>query len=213
MSRSKHLLCLLAFLFIPRAVPAWGYMMTYHGDGLNQAVKIGAPGMLADGKTVHAGQMLISYQDNDYIAWCVDLDAYAGTADVTEISYLSLPNASAVAYLYDMYADGTTTSLESAALAVSLWEVLAEPPGGPFNVNSGNFRISQNAAVAARAAVMLASVPASYTPLRPLTVLHSQTKQDMLIGGFGSPIPEACTLSLLCAGMVISAKRRRWKHG
>jgi len=190
------------------ATPAQADVMTYLGTGLNQAVTLHAPGHLANGQVVHAGQYRISYQGETYTSWCVDLDQYTGTVSVTERSYLTLQNPSAVAYLFETYADSSMTSTEAAALAVSFWEVLTEPVGGPFSASSGNFWVTNNSAVAARAATMLASIPSSYTPTEDLVVLYSSTKQDMLIGRPGSGAPEPATLALVAGGAIALLGRK-----
>jgi hypothetical protein len=203
---SLGLAALALFLFTPLARAD---TMTFDGIGLADTVKVHAPGHLADGMTTEAGQYLYTYKGTQYAAWCVDLDAYAATTAVTEESYTVLPNAYAVAYLYETYAGGLTSDTDAAALGVSIWEVITEPNnGGPFNVNSGSFWISDNTAVASRAAAMLATIPGSYTPHGILTVLHSDSKQDMLIGGIHQA-PEPGTLVLLAVGGVLTAARRR----
>jgi hypothetical protein len=184
--------------------------MTYNGVGLNSVVRIHAPGHVADGEDVYAGQYRITYDGNNYNAWCVDIDQYSGTASVTVQSYTVLPNAGAVAYLYDTYADGVTTGTEAAALAASIWEVITEAPGGPFSITGGSFYISGNSAVANRAAAMLATIPGSYEPREDLIVLHSDTKQDMLIArDVGTEVPEPATMALLISGGALGLVRRR----
>ena len=182
--------------------------MTYNGVGLADTVKVHAPGHLADGMTAEAGQYLITYKGAQYAAWCVDIDAYAGNASVTERNYTVLHNAYAVAYLYDTYAGGLTGDTDAAALGVSIWEVLTESAGGPFNIYSGDFWITNNSAVASRAASMLASIPGSYTAHGDLMVLYSDSKQDMLIGNLYQ-VPEPGVMVLLAAGGVLAAARRK----
>jgi len=195
----------LAFLLAP---PALADTMTFTGVGLHDTVKIHAPGHMADDLTVTAGQYLVTYKSNDYVAWCVDLDAYAGSSSVTEQNYTVLRNAYAVAYLFETYAGSLSNNTDAAALGASIWEVITEPAGGPFNISSGSFRLSNNSDVSARAASMLASIPGSYTPLGGLTVLHSDSKQDMLIGNVHQ-VPEPGTLALLAAGGALVVVRRR----
>ena len=201
--------CVFALgLFLAR--PASADVMTYTGLGLHDTVQIHATGHEADGQTVYAGQYVFTYKGTNYAAWCVDIDQYSGTTQVTEANYTVLRNSSAAAYLYETYANSVTTSTEAAALAASIWEVITEPQGGSFNIYSGSFYITDNAAAAGRAATMLASIPAGYTPQGTLVVLHSPDKQDMLIGyEYGGPVPEPATISLLLGGLVLSVARSR----
>jgi hypothetical protein len=210
---SKYLcLCVCAAaltLFLAR--PASADVMTYNGPGLSAFVQIHAPGHPGDGEILYAGQYKVTYQGDNYNAWCVDFGQNSGTMSATEESYTVLPNSSAVAFLFETYAGSLTSGTEAAALGTSIWEVITEPPGGPYNIGSGSFSISGNTAVANRAAVMLASIPASYTPLGELVVLHSATLQDMLIGRAQSepPTPEPATIALLVGGAALGLARRR----
>jgi len=195
------------------ARPAGADVMTYKGVGLSAPVQIHAPGHPADGEIVYAGQYKVSYQGGDYAAWCVDIDQFSGTAQVTQEDYTALPNSSAVAYLFDTYSNSLTGSTDAAALGVSIWEALTEAEGGPFNIGSGSFYISGNSAVASRASSMLASIPAGfYVPQEQLVVLHSDTLQDMLIGlsvgGGNLPMPEPATIALLVVGAAMGLSRR-----
>jgi hypothetical protein len=209
MKRSEWISVCGVALALFLASPARADMMTYNGVGLNAIVQIHAPGHLADGMTVYAGQYLVSFEGANYAAWCVDIDQYSGNMPATEESYTVLRNSSAVAYLYDTYANSLGGGTDAAALGASIWEVITEPQGGPFNINSGSFSISENAAVASRAAAMLASIPGSYEPQEDLVVLHSDTMQDMLIGiPTGSPAPEPLTLALLIGGAALGLVRR-----
>ena len=210
MTSRRHISLGLAALALLLFTPlARADTMTFDSIGLADTVKVHAPGHLADGLTTEAGQYLITYKGNQYAAWCVDIDAYASTTSVTEQSYTVLPNAYAVAYLYETYAGGLTNDTDAAALGVSIWEVITESVGGPFNIHSGSFWITNNGDVASRAASMLATIPGSYTPQGALTVLHSECKQDMLIGNGLHQAPEPGTLVLLAAGGALAAARRR----
>lgn len=183
-------------------------VLNYYGVGLNDTVKIHASGTLADGKTVPAGQMRIGYEGIDYNAYCVDINHYAGTGSVTERSINSLNNGSMAAFLFETYSEDVSTGLKAAALQVALWEVLFET-GQTFNAGSGYFKISHNADVLSAANVLLSSLPDTYASQWDLTVLHSNCKQDMLIGV--NPTPEPATLVLLGLGGIGMLLRRRRK--
>lgn len=200
---SKLTLALAALAVLSLAPSAFASTMTYNGIGLHQNVTVHASGTLADGKTLAAGQLLITYEGVDYAAYCVDLDHYVGTAEVTELSAQTLNNGNLAAYLFDTYADAVTTGLEAAALGTAIWEVIYETTTDPvFNVGTGFFTITGNASVAAAANTLLSGMNHSYVPDPWPTVLHS-TKQDVMI-------PEPATLAMLSvAGLGLIRRRRR----
>ncbi len=196
----------LALSVVPSA--ALADIMTYRGVGLNEHVKIHADGLLADELTVRAGQYLVTYKDVDYDAYCVDIDHYAGSGEVEEWEISQLNNGYLVAYLFENHSDDVVTDLDAAALGVAIWEVIYEETGNEFNVDNGYFSITNNDDVAAAANELLAALPDTHTPQWDLTVLHSECKQDMLIGA--NPIPEPATLVLLgLGGIGVLIRRRR----
>jgi hypothetical protein len=191
--------------------PADMMTMTYTGTVLTESVKFHCPGLLADDMTVQAGLCGIEYQGRRFNAFCVDADQYAGASSATEQDVAVLHNGSLVAYLYETYIGSATTATRAAALGVALWEVLYENDGAGFNASSGNFYITNNTDVAAAANVMLTGMPANYKSVMDLTVLHSESKQDMLIGGLKA-VPEPTTVALLMLGaplMLKTSRRRR----
>ena len=204
----------IAAVSLNASVALGNSVMTYNGTGLNAVVKIHASGLLSDGRQVRAGQYLISYEGNDYTAYCVDIDAWAGTTEVVELGVDSLNNGDQVAYLYETYAGGVSTGTGAGALAVSIWEVLYET-SSTFGVSQydGFFSISENPGVTSAGNSLLATVPGSYTPLGDLVVLYSECRQDMLImiPGGGQIIPEPITVLglLLGTGSLAGYIRRR----
>jgi len=177
-------------------------LVTYHGMGLRDKVKIHADGAMGDGMTVYAGQMLISYEGVDYEAYCVDLDHYAGSSQVIEVDVYDLVNGDDLAYLAETFAGDVTTKLEAAALQVAIWEVLTEDTG-TFDATSGHFSISRNPDVAWEANVLLAALPDSFQGEAQVIILDSVIKQDLLI------VPDASTLILVAAGIPVLLRRRR----
>ena len=177
--------------------PALGSFMTYNGMGLNSQVRVNANGHLADGLKVQAGQLQINYENWDYLAYCVDLDHYAGSADVTELDITSINNGDLVAWLYDTYAEGVNSGVDAAALSVAIWEVVYESDD-IFDAGTGTFSISENQDVEEQANDLLESlgcIPSSYTPSNGLMVLHSESDQDVMV-------PEPSMLGLLSIGAV-----------
>jgi hypothetical protein len=180
-------------------------IMFYNGLGYNSTVKVYAPGLLANNLTVNAGQMKITYNQDNFLAYCVDLNQYAGNGAAAPVSVATLNHGAEIAYLFDTYANSVDSNVKAAALAVSIWEVLTET-GDTFDVLHGDFRISNNASVATAAGLMLSTVPVSYTPTGWPTVLHGDCVQDMLIA---TVVPEPATLSVLALGGLCLLRRRR----
>lgn len=183
--------------------------MYYNGMGKNATVKVHAPGHNIDGRTTKAGQMDLTYGGVDYYGYCVDVDQYAGSSQVTELSYESLNNADMIAYLFETYSDSISNGTVAAALQSAIWEMLYETSGN-YNLSSGTFRISHNCGALIAGNTMLATMPSSYEPAYELLVLHSNCKQDMLIGT-DIPVPEPMTLTMLIGGgvVVLLGKRHR----
>jgi len=185
--------------------PVLGSYMTYNGLGFNSQVRIHASGLLADNLKVPAGQLKVAYENMDYLAYCVDLNHYAGSAEVSLTNINTINNGDLVAWLYDTYADGVTNGIDAAALGVALWEVIYETDAA-FHAGEGFFSVSENQDVLTKANVLLGSVPSSYTPSNGMMLLHSNQVQDVVI-------PEPTTLGLLGVGAVGFLVKHRRRHG
>ena len=182
--------------------------MTFNGVGLNEIVRIHAAGTLADNLSVYAGQEKVRFLDTDLLAYCVDINQYSGSGEVTVGSVADLPHGNYIAYLLDTYAPNVATNHDAAVLGASIWEVLSEPTTD-FDLSSGYFTISDNPGVLADANAMLASIPRNYQPTVWPVVLHSDSVQDMAISP-SCGVPEPVTISLLgLGGAAILWRKRR----
>ena len=214
----KRILLAGAAALLMNVSAAQADLMTVEGiSSLNQTETTHIAGQLADNLTVYAGPEQILYQNTQYLGYCVDLNHYAGTSQVTEVSALTWPNGNKLVYLYDTYAPTVTTSLQAAALQTAIWEVISEPAAGPFDVTKGNFYITGNDAVATLANQWLATLPSTYNPTQIPTILDSSANQSFLVGkweGVNNPVPEPCTMALLAVGgsCLLLVARRKGRH-
>jgi hypothetical protein len=190
-------LLVVAVGIVSLATVARADLMTDNGVGLNEVVRLHAPGLLADNLSVYAGENLIHFGNMDFPAYCVDLNQFSGTGEVTVGSTADLPHGNYIAYLLESYAPYVATNHDAAVLAVSIWEVLAEPTTD-FDVSTGYFTISDNPAVLADANTVLAGIPRDFQPTVWPSVLHSDSLQDMAFLSYG--VPEPVTIGLLGLG-------------
>jgi len=212
----KRVLLTCAAVLMLNGSAAVADLMTLQGMAHNETVQTHISGKLADGMWLPAGQEQLTYQGTSYLGYCVDLNHYANTGQVSEVSALTWPNGNKLVYLYDTYAPTITTDLQAAALQTAIWEVISEPATGPFDVTKGTFYITGNNSVVTLANQMLATLPGTYTPGMVPTILSSSCNQDFLIGKWeppvGNPVPEPCTLALMAAGAGLFLVVRRRKH-
>ncbi len=181
--------CVLAAM----SLPVRADMMSYNGLGLNKTITIHKSiffGIIDWDKTTPAGQLSITYKDQDFDTYCVDIYNYIGSGNVTEKPITSINNGLAAGWLWLNHAHLVDTDTYAASLQSAIWEVIYESHG--WDVTNGNFYITGNNDVAAGANDLLNSIPDN--PEAPgMVVLHSPCKQDVLI-------PEPGTLILLASG-------------
>lgn len=199
------LLAIGSLLLAASAAPA--DMMTFDGVALSRNVQIHCPGLLSDGVTVRAGKYNVTYQQTPFEVFCVDANHWAGDTEVTEVGIDSLRNGDLVACLYETHASAADTHTRAAALSVAIWEVLYENEDD-FNAGSGHFHVTGNGDVVLAANDMLAGLPDFYQPTMNLVILHSEEKQDMIIGTLGE-VPEPATLTILALGGLLTLFRQR----
>ena len=184
--------------------PVLGSYMTYNGMGLSSQVRLHASGLLADNLKIPVGQLKVTHENTEYLAYCVDLNHYVKSAYVTEQDMNGINNGDLVAWLYGTYAQSVTSGVEAAALNVAIWEVLYENDA-TFDAGTGYFTVSENQSVLEQANSLLASLvnlPSNYTPSNGIKVLHGDGVQDVVV-------PEPTSMVLLCAGAACLVAKRR----
>lgn len=192
------------------AAAAHADIMTYEGLGLTAKATIHAPGSFVHGSRIPMGQYLLTYGNKPYTGYCVDVYQLVGDMEAAELGLDTLNRPGAyvgeqVAWLYDSYAASVSDGTNAAGLAVAIWELIFETAGNDADPAAGDFRISGNDAVADDAADKLVGLPDRYETDTEFVILHSDTKQDMLVAG----VPEPAALILLATGGAIQLVRRR----
>ncbi len=189
------------------ASAASGEVMTYNGMGLREIVNVHAPSV---NLRAYAGQMKIEYEGIQYNSYCVDIYQHAATADDFEpLPIDTLNNGELVAYLHQTYGQ-VTNATQAAALQVAIWELINEPAANGLDVSRGDFRVNGNNDVTDAASVMLESLAVAEAPRYQYYVLHSDTKQDMLMPtSTPVPVPEPASIAILAAGAGLNLLRRK----
>ena len=200
-NRANHHIVIAVLGMLALAGAGYADIMTYNGLTLNKPVTIHHSSLSGGQMSTRAGQFSVSYQGNDFWAYCVEITQYAGTMDAIEQSITTLPNYQVVGFLIETYGPAAT-NLSAAALQVAIWEAVFES-SSTFDTTVGGFFVDE-APVASAANTLLAAFPGSYTPTA--IRLHHRTKQDMLI------VPEPASAMLLSCGAFGVLRSYRRKH-
>lgn len=110
--------------------------------------------------------------------------------------------------------DGALTTVNAAALQISLWELIYETPGSAFDVTSGNIKFANNAGAIAQATSYLNTFAAyNGAGAEGLHALNSSRLQDQIIQVPGNPnveeVPEPGTYALMGIGLLAIGFFRR----
>ena len=167
------------------------------------------------GEFKFSGNYVVGGAPASFLTYCLDL--FHGTAngiyDIVSLStlYTGTKATNINKILANAASGNATTTDESAAIQMALWEVAYET-SGTFNVNSGVFNITGSGSSAAR------NMANSYlSNLGTWNVSGSQTAQLLVSQGkqtqvFLAPVPEATTWAMMIVGMGVvgsSVRRRR----
>lgn len=176
-------------------------IITYNGLGYSETINYVLEN---NSRFANAGELLVKFDGNDEIAYCVDLrttikDQWKGS--FMGVDFLNGGNA--VAFLYDTYASTVTSDNEAAALQVAIWEVIEDY--STLNLSAGNFRLIGAPTIAAIANAYLGSLPGN---------LDDYQTNSFVIKSEGHPrsqaliVPEPGTLAALLVAIPILLRRR-----
>ena len=190
-------------------------------------VTLTSPGFVL-GPTVHAGAFDLN-PPAGIIAYCIDIfqtlsfgSLYTdySTSTLAADGVLSATRKSEISQLFHGFYDTSlTSSTNSAAFQLALWEIAYETNGNPLNVDGASagkgttYATSPNtpAGVITTADTWLAGLGAFSTDLDGFTTYRSASHQD-LISYHGQRVPEPATATLLVAGLGLLAFVARRKE-
>ncbi|MFK7751929.1 MAG: VPLPA-CTERM sorting domain-containing protein [Sedimentitalea sp.] len=196
--------------------------VAYQPDGifgpnnLSQKITVTTPGPGYDGN-VSAGLFHLTGDNGvgDFFAFCVDLlqamkDPTEYTVDAGLFSGTVLSN---IDKLFTSALGGVAlhtvidTSLEAAGMQVALWEIVNDSDM-PFDLTSGNFSVSGNAAVQGQAQDYLDGLVGAQTGAFDIQFYASSTQQDVVTIA-AVPLPASGILAAFGVGGLIALRRRK----
>ncbi|BDC48765.1 hypothetical protein F183_A10810 [Bryobacterales bacterium F-183] len=120
---------LLSLSFLASATSAQASTLTYNGGGLGTGVDLKVNGSY---ESVFAGQLLITLDAKDSIAFCVDLFAPLSRGSYSTItgSPVTYTNGNRAAWIVENYGLNITTNAMAAAVQLALWEVVHDGGNG-----------------------------------------------------------------------------------
>jgi len=193
----------------------------------SQNVTLTSPGFVL-GPTVHAGAFDLN-PPAGVIAYCIDIfqtlsfgSLYTdySTSTLAADGVLSAARKSEISQLFHGFYDTSlTSSTNSAAFQLALWEIVYEKDGNPLNVDGASagkgttYATSPNtpAAVITIADGWLAGLGGFPTDLDGFTTYRSDRHQDLI--SYHGHVPEPATATMLVAGLGLLAflRNRRAK--
>ena len=163
-----------------------------------------------------AGAFTGTFGGTPIIFWCFELNQFFNLGGTYTTEYAAQPLSNGpLGQLFNQHIGGATASnVTSAAFQLAVWEILYD--SGPYDVTTGAFRASGNAAAISLANTWLSGLSG---PTRVVTLLHAANNQDFVT--VGTPgrdcclnVPEPSTVPLLglaFAGMAFIVSRRNRK--
>lgn len=193
----------------------------------SQNVTLTSPGFVL-GPTVHAGAFNLN-PPAGIIAYCIDIfqtlsfgslyNDYATTSLAADGGLSSARKSEISQLFHGFYDTSLTSSTNSAAFQLALWEIVYEKDGNPLNVDGaspdkgGTYATNPStpAAVITTADAWLAGLGSFPTDLDGFTTYRSARHQDLI--SYHGHVPEPATWTLLVAGLglLASISRRRAK--
>ena len=164
---------------------------------------------------VNAGMFRLTGDNGmgDFVAFCVDLADSLNLPETYQMAPTLAP-ASVMANVDKLFSsayNSITDSVSAAGFQVALWEIIedTDPNNAPFDLNSGNFKMtSGEAAVKNAADGFLGGLAGAPTGQYKYTFLESKDGQD-LVTVAPVPVPAAGLLLLTGLGGFAALRRRR----